>query len=202
MTQAQLQGLTTLSANSNVITSLSGLQYATNLQTLTLMPDNWTAPGHLTDLSPLSGLLHLTTLALVDTGIGNSQLTTLESLSHLQSLDLRDNGIYQHLVGRRPVFPHLAGHLWRPGHQPHAAGGQARQRRRATDGPRRRADDPGAGHCARRPADRDLPDTCSTPSATSPTPALARRRRRRSIRVPATTGTSTRFWPGCCSRRG
>ncbi|MDR3638705.1 MAG: RHS repeat-associated core domain-containing protein [Isosphaeraceae bacterium] len=93
VTQGELQGLTTLSADSNQISSLAGLQYATNLQTLNLLPSDWSAPGHLTDLSPLEGLQHLSTVALVDTGIGNSALSALEGMPKLQSLDLRDDPI-------------------------------------------------------------------------------------------------------------
>ena len=40
--------LTSLTADSNQVISLKGLQYAVNLQSLTLVPSDFSQPGHLT----------------------------------------------------------------------------------------------------------------------------------------------------------
>ena len=74
ITKTVLQGLTTLSADSNLITNLGGLQYAVNMKSFSLLPSDWSLPGHITDLSPLSGLSNLQSLALVDAGITNGGL--------------------------------------------------------------------------------------------------------------------------------
>ena len=93
VTKTVLLGLTTLSADSNTVSNLAGLQFATNLQSFSLLPSDWSLPGHITDLSPLSGLSNLQSLALVDAGITNGELAALSHLSGLQSLDLRYDAI-------------------------------------------------------------------------------------------------------------
>jgi hypothetical protein len=84
-TPADMLGLMTLTYvgdpdRGNQIESLSGLQYATNLQTLTL---RW----HLiSDISPLSGLGNLRTLALEECPL--SDISTLSGLKNLRSVSL------------------------------------------------------------------------------------------------------------------
>ena len=94
--------LTSLTADSNQVLSLQGLQYAVNLQSLTLVPGNFADPGHLTDLSPLAGLTNLKSLTLQDCGLNDGVLnntsnsnpsTALPTLPALQTLDLRYNDI-------------------------------------------------------------------------------------------------------------
>ena len=86
--------LTTLSADSNAVLSLNGLQAAVNLQSLTLVPSNFSNPGHLTDLSPLSGLTNLKSLTLQCCGLNDTILSSLPgNLTGLQTLDLRYNSI-------------------------------------------------------------------------------------------------------------
>ena len=85
--------LTTLSADSNQVLSLNGLQYAVNLQSLTLVPSNFADPGHLTNLSLLSGLTNLKSLTLQCCGLNDAVIATLPSLPILQTLDLRYNNI-------------------------------------------------------------------------------------------------------------
>jgi RHS repeat-associated protein len=89
VTKTDLLGLTTLTADSNTISNLTGLQWATNLQSLTLTPSDWSVTGLLTDLSPLSGLSSLTFLSVVKTGITGGSLSALSGLSKLGTLDLR-----------------------------------------------------------------------------------------------------------------
>jgi PKD repeat protein len=50
---AQWASITSLTADSNAVLSLAGLENAVNLQSLTLVPSSFADPGHLTDLSPL-----------------------------------------------------------------------------------------------------------------------------------------------------
>ncbi len=83
--------LTSLTADSNQVQTLQGLQYAKSLKSLTLVPTSFAVAGHLTDLSPLAGL-PLTSLTLQDCGLGESSWT-LPSLPDLQTLDLRYNAI-------------------------------------------------------------------------------------------------------------
>jgi uncharacterized delta-60 repeat protein/RHS repeat-associated protein len=85
--------LTTLTADSNQVLSLNGLQNAVNLQSLTLIPSNFADPGHLTDLSPLTGLTNLKSLTLQCCGLTDSLIATLPTLPSLQTLDLRYNAI-------------------------------------------------------------------------------------------------------------
>jgi len=87
--------LTTLSADSNRVFSLTDLANAVNLQSLTLVPSNFTNPGHLTDLSPLNNLSNLKSVTLQRCGVTDAMLssTSFPTLSGLQSLDLRYNNI-------------------------------------------------------------------------------------------------------------
>jgi RHS repeat-associated protein len=89
ITKTVLLRLTTLSADSNTVTSLAGLQFATNLTSFSLVPSDWSLPGHVADLSPLSGLSGLRSLSLVGAGIASGELAALSPLSGLQALDLR-----------------------------------------------------------------------------------------------------------------
>ncbi len=91
LTEDEVGGLTTLVADSNKVFSLQGLDYATNLQSLSLVPSDFSVPGHLTVLSPLAGLTQLKTLVLQDCGLNTSLIGTLPSLPALQTLDLRYN---------------------------------------------------------------------------------------------------------------
>jgi len=83
--------LTSLSIDSNVVSSLGGLEFATNLETLTLSPTDFSADGDLSSLAPLSGLEHLETLTIQGGGVDSAELATLGSVPPLQSLDLRYN---------------------------------------------------------------------------------------------------------------
>ena len=86
--------LTSLTADSNKVLSLEGLQNAVNLQSLTLVPGDFSDPGHLTSLSQLSGLSHLTILTLQRCGLDNTVLSTLPTnLTALATLDVRYNNI-------------------------------------------------------------------------------------------------------------
>jgi RHS repeat-associated protein len=93
VSRTNILNLTSLSVDSNQINSLVGLEWAANLQALSLLPGDWSIPGQVADLSPLSGLSKLQSLALVDAGISNGELAALSSLSGLQSLDLRYDAI-------------------------------------------------------------------------------------------------------------
>ncbi|MCE5268857.1 MAG: autotransporter-associated beta strand repeat-containing protein [Planctomycetaceae bacterium] len=103
LTAANVSPLTSLSVDSNRVTTLQGLQYATNLESLTLLPGDFSSNAsyeHLpstssstSPLAPLSGLTHLTTLILQDCGLNDTALTTSVSLPSLQSLDIRYNSI-------------------------------------------------------------------------------------------------------------
>ena len=53
VTQGDWARLTSLTADSNQVRSLSGIQYAVNLQSLTLVPSDFSKPGCISDLSPL-----------------------------------------------------------------------------------------------------------------------------------------------------
>jgi len=87
-TPTDMLGLTGLTCNGawdlkHAIVSLTGLEYATNLQALTLR-------YHLIgDLSPLSGLTNLQTLILADNQI--SDISILSGLNNLRTLDLESN---------------------------------------------------------------------------------------------------------------
>ena len=91
--------LTSLSADSNKVFSLSGLQYAVNLQSLSLVPSDFSDPGHLGNSSSFTtqfaNLSKLTSLTLQRCGLDGTELTSsvLGSLTSLSSLDLRYNNI-------------------------------------------------------------------------------------------------------------
>ncbi|MDR1798351.1 MAG: leucine-rich repeat domain-containing protein [Bifidobacteriaceae bacterium] len=89
ITSAQLSGLTlssgAVSCHGGGIASLQGVQYITNLTSLTVQ-------GHqVTDLSPLAYRTGLTKLAITQGPL--EDLTPLASLTNLQSLTLTDNNI-------------------------------------------------------------------------------------------------------------
>ena len=85
LTSDNLRTLTTFYAEWRQITNLSGLEYATNLTTLSL-PDN-----ALSDVSPLAGLGNLLYLNLQGNHVGDAH--SLASLSQLQSLNLSVNSV-------------------------------------------------------------------------------------------------------------
>jgi RHS repeat-associated protein len=88
--------LESLAADSNVIDSLEGLQYATGLQELSLVPDDYSDPGHLLGadpLAPLAGLGDLESLTLQRVGIEEEDLASLGTPGDLRSLDLRYNAL-------------------------------------------------------------------------------------------------------------
>ncbi len=92
-----LLALTTLSVDSNVVTSLVGLEHATNLQSLRLSPENWSAPpGALSGadpLAPLAGLTSLETLTLSRADLTGEELASLNGATGLRSLDVRYNAV-------------------------------------------------------------------------------------------------------------
>ncbi|HEY86951.1 MAG TPA: leucine-rich repeat domain-containing protein [Dehalococcoidia bacterium] len=83
--QSDLNGLTTLSAHSRVITNLSGLEHCTSLTSLDLY-DN-----QISNLSPLAGLTNLTQLWLHSNQISN--ISPLAGLTNLTMLELKYNQI-------------------------------------------------------------------------------------------------------------
>jgi uncharacterized delta-60 repeat protein/RHS repeat-associated protein len=87
--------LTSLSADSNEVRSLEGLQSATNLVSLTLVPSDFSDPGHLTSIAQLKNLNKLQNLTLERCGLSGSELTStvLSTLTSLTTLDLRYNNI-------------------------------------------------------------------------------------------------------------
>ena len=85
ITVANMRRLTTLDASGRGITSLAGLDYATNLDTLNLRENS------ITDVSPLSSLTNLKWLSLRENSI--TALGPLSSLTNLKWLNLRENRI-------------------------------------------------------------------------------------------------------------
>ena len=85
LTTDDLSALTMLFAARQQITNLSGLEYATNLTTLSL-PDN-----ALTDASVLAGLGNLLSIDLQGNHLGD--VHSLAGLSQLQTLDISDNAV-------------------------------------------------------------------------------------------------------------
>jgi hypothetical protein len=69
----------------NAISDLTGLEYATNLTDLNLKYHK------VTDLSPLSGLIHLRSVVLF--GNGFSDISPLSTLAELESLDIESNEV-------------------------------------------------------------------------------------------------------------
>ena len=95
ITADEMASLTNLEARNANISDLTGLEYATNLITLDLSwletERGWINSNSVSDLSPLSGLTHLSGLSL---GYNNiSDISPLSGLTHLTWLDLRDNAI-------------------------------------------------------------------------------------------------------------
>ena len=93
---AKWASLTTLTADSNQVLSLQGIQNAVNLQSLTLVPSDFSDPGHLTGaspLAPLAGLTNLKSLTLQDCDLNDTSIGSLPSLPALTTLDLRYNAI-------------------------------------------------------------------------------------------------------------
>lgn len=84
-TPTDMLGLTSLRAGSLAITELTGLEYATNLQTL------WLRFNRLTDISLLSALTNLEHLVLHRNWV--SDLSPLSGLTNLYHLNLDDNQI-------------------------------------------------------------------------------------------------------------
>jgi Leucine-rich repeat (LRR) protein len=85
-TPEDMLALTVLAAEAKEITSLTGLEYATNLERL------WIRWNQISDLSPLSGLTHLRFLD----GHGNdviSDISPLAGLTNMETLILRYNRI-------------------------------------------------------------------------------------------------------------
>ena len=98
MTTNDVAQLTSLCLDSNLVFSLQGLEYATNLESLTLVPGDYAADMEtLSDLSPLMDLDNLTTLVLQGCGLTDAALATLSSDSvqpdALESLDVRYNSL-------------------------------------------------------------------------------------------------------------
>ena len=85
LTQADMEDLTSLTAKDSEISSITGLEHATNLTSLDLR-DN-----AISSLNPLSGLTQLETLRLKNNDIVD--ITALSGLTSLTLLNLRDNDI-------------------------------------------------------------------------------------------------------------
>jgi YD repeat-containing protein len=109
--KSQLTALTTLRLDSNLVDSLEGLQHATSLTSLYLIPGDPTKPGLLTSgtpLAPLANLTSLQTLALGGVDMPTTSLASLTSLTNLQSLDLRYNELTDiATTGTLPELPNL-----------------------------------------------------------------------------------------------
>jgi internalin A len=83
--QSDLVGLTTLCANNQGITDLTGLEWCTNLRALYL------SLNQIGDISPLSGLTKLIALDLGSNQIGN--ISPVSGLTNLTKLNLNSNQI-------------------------------------------------------------------------------------------------------------
>jgi len=84
-TPSDMQGLMVLSADSRQITDLTGLEHATNLQTLQL------THNQIGDISLLSSLANLQKLVLNNNQI--SDISVVSSLANLQHLDIHANNL-------------------------------------------------------------------------------------------------------------
>lgn len=93
VTPRDVLGLTALSLDSIIVDSLVGLEFAVNLESLTLTPTNFAELGQLSTLAPLSGLEQLKSLTLQRADIDSTELASLGSLASLESLDLRYNDL-------------------------------------------------------------------------------------------------------------
>jgi len=83
--------LTSLTADSNLVGSLQGLEDAAQLGSLTLVPSDFAKLGWLSTLSPISGLTNLKNLTLQHAGLVDAEVTGLPS--SIECLDLRYNDI-------------------------------------------------------------------------------------------------------------
>lgn len=94
-----LASLYSLTLDSNVISDLKGLEHATNLYTLTVVPGDFSIAGTLSDaefsasLGWLSGLANLEALVLQDVGLTDAVLETIAGLESLHTLDVRYNDL-------------------------------------------------------------------------------------------------------------
>ena len=106
LTEADMLKLTSLYAGlSDGITDLSGMEYATNLQALSLFTVGWIgAPNRVTDLSPILLLTHLKTLTLTGNPIGDAGLAQIAGMKWLVNLDVSDCGITS-LAALAPTAP-------------------------------------------------------------------------------------------------
>lgn len=93
ITTADMDLLIALSAESEAIQSLVGLEFATNLESLNLFPGDFANPATLPDLDPILGLSSLESLSLVNFGMDNADLAPLGQLGQLRQLDLRYNDL-------------------------------------------------------------------------------------------------------------
>ena len=157
--------LTSLVVDSNQVRSLAGIGNAHNLESLTLVPSDFSDLGHLTDLSPLNGLTSLTEpdpTALrserryVVVGMVSDALRVGDARPAIQRhwddsrhracqvAESRDAlRLRQPLDGLAPSRPRLAGR-------------QARQRRHPRGSSREGADDFGVSGSPLQAADRDV----------------------------------------------
>ena len=85
ITRAEMATLTRIDAPRKGIRNLTGLEHATNLQSLTLSNNS------ISDISALSNLTNLTWLGLESNSI--SDISALSNLTNLTGLDLADNSI-------------------------------------------------------------------------------------------------------------
>ena len=90
-----LASLTTLSLDSSQVHNLSGLETATNLVSVSLVPSDFSHTAVLSSLVPLENLPHLTSLTLQGCGLTDSMLSGVPATAFpvLQSLDLRYNNV-------------------------------------------------------------------------------------------------------------
>lgn len=93
ITEAEMAKLTQLTADSNAIDNLSGIEYAGNLEALILRPSDYSVPGSLTDLTPLKSLPNLKSLSLIRAGVTATNFAALSPLPGVESLDLRYNDL-------------------------------------------------------------------------------------------------------------
>jgi hypothetical protein len=99
-----LQQLTSVQADSNLVDSLLGLQYATSLESLRLIPADFSVTSELASLTPIENLENLTTLVLQGVGLDDSDLAPIAGMSQLEVLDLSFNEI----AGAPAAFPSLS----------------------------------------------------------------------------------------------
>jgi len=103
--QADLYLLFDLSADSNLIDDLSGLEHAVNLESLALTPTDFAVAGSLDGLDALTGLEHLETLTLVRAGLTDADTATLAAIAPLRTLDISYNEISD--IGPLAALPWL-----------------------------------------------------------------------------------------------